>query len=100
MIIRKVEKNDLPQVLDIYNQGIKERIATLEVEPKNQEYIQTWYENHQGRYTSVVAENYQNQIIGWACINPYSSRKAYYGVGEISVYIHKDFRVKRLGSNS
>ncbi|MDH5163416.1 arsinothricin resistance N-acetyltransferase ArsN1 family A [Heyndrickxia oleronia] len=97
MIIRKVKKGDLSQILDIYNQGIQDRIATLEVDPKDQEYIQTWYENHQGRYIAIVAENYQSEITGWACISAYNARKAYYGVGEISVYIHKDFRGQKIG---
>ena len=97
MIIRKVEKKDLMEVLEIYNQGIEDRIATLEVRLKDQDYINSWFNQHQGRYVVLVAQNEERKIIGWAAISPYNPRDAYNGVGEISVYIHRDFRGKGAG---
>lgn len=97
MIIRKVEMKDLIEVLEIYNQGIEDRIATLETRTKDQDYIHSWFHHHQGRYVGLVAENEEKNIIGWAAISPYNPRDAYKGVGEISVYIHRDFRGKGAG---
>lgn len=89
-------KEDLLRILEIYNQGIEDRIATLEVEQKDIEYMQAWYENHQNRHVVLVAEM-DGIVVGWASINPYNSRCAYNGVGDISVYIHRDFRGKGIG---
>jgi L-amino acid N-acyltransferase YncA len=97
MIINKVEVNDLNEVLSIYNQGIEDRVATLEVEKKDQSYIQNWFDAHQGRYTGLVARNEEEKVIGWAAISPYNPRAAYRGVGEISVYIHREYRGKGVG---
>ncbi|HWO75563.1 MAG TPA: arsinothricin resistance N-acetyltransferase ArsN1 family A [Bacillus sp. (in: firmicutes)] len=96
MSIRKAMKEDLLRILEIYNQGIEDRIATLEVEQKDIEYMQAWYENHQNRHVVLVAEM-DGIVVGWASINPYNSRCAYNGVGDISVYIHRDFRGKGIG---
>ncbi|MED4850977.1 arsinothricin resistance N-acetyltransferase ArsN1 [Caldifermentibacillus hisashii] len=92
-----VEMNDLAEVLEIYNQGIVDRIATLETRTKDQEYIHSWFNHHQGRYVGLVAQNKESKIVGWAAISPYNSREAYKGVGEISIYIHRDFRGKGVG---
>ncbi|KYD04443.1 arsinothricin resistance N-acetyltransferase ArsN1 [Heyndrickxia sporothermodurans] len=97
MIIRKVEMTDLIEVLEIYNQGIVDRVATLETRKKDQDYIHSWFNNHQGRYVGLVAENEEKSIVGWAAISPYNQRDAYKGVGEISVYIHRDYRGKGAG---
>lgn len=45
----------------------------------------------------MVAEDEERNIVGWAAISPYNPRDAYRGVGEISVYIHRDFRGKGIG---
>lgn len=97
MNIRKVEAKDLTEVLDIYNQGIEERIATLETEKKDRDYIQSWFKLHQDRYTGLVAQIEGKKVIGWAAISPYNLRDAYKGVGEISVYIHRDYRGRGVG---
>lgn len=40
-----------------------------------------------------------SHIVGWASINPYSHRCAYRGVGELSIYIKREYRGKGLGQN-
>jgi L-amino acid N-acyltransferase YncA len=96
MNIRKATVQDLDQILLIYNQGIEDRIATLEVEPKDRTYMEDWFQNRQGRYTVLVAEE-ESGVVGWASINPYNSRCAYRGVGDISIYIHREHRGKGVG---
>jgi L-amino acid N-acyltransferase YncA len=96
LIIRKAEESDLPNILYIYNQGIEDRIATLETIPKNEAYIRNWFAHHQDRYAVLVAKSH-GKIAGWASINPYSSRSAYDGVGDLSIYIDRDHRGKGIG---
>jgi L-amino acid N-acyltransferase YncA len=96
MNIRKATVQDLDQIVLIYNQGIEDRIATLEVEPKDRTYMEDWFQNRQGRYTVLVAED-ESGVVGWASINPYNSRCAYRGVGDLSIYIHRDHRGKGIG---
>ncbi|PZD96696.1 GNAT family N-acetyltransferase [Paenibacillus sambharensis] len=95
--VRQVHEHDLDRVLDIYNQGIEDRIATLETEQKDRTYIDNWLQEHQGRYTALVAEH-QGEIAGWAALNRYSHRCAYDGVADLSVYVDRAYRGQGIGS--
>lgn len=94
--IRKAHEEDLEMILSIYNQGIADRIATLESEEKDYTYIRKWFDEHQGRYAVLVAA-LGDQIIGWASLNRYSNRSAYDGVADLSIYIERSFRGKGVG---
>lgn len=96
-MIRKVEERDLLAILEIYNQGIEDGIATFEEELKDENYIYKWFNLHNGRYCALVAINEQGEITGWASINAYNTRAVYQGVGELSIYIHRGFRGKGIG---
>lgn len=96
MHIRFAERNDLPAILSIYNQGIEDRIATLELDQKDMDYMMRWFAERSTRYRVFVAE-VNGTVIGWASINPYSHRAAYAGVGDLSVYIQRDWRGKKIG---
>ncbi|MDQ0416674.1 phosphinothricin acetyltransferase [Croceifilum oryzae] len=99
LVIREATIQDLEEIRLIYNQGIEDRIATLEETPKSKEDIQKWYEeHHQGRYAVLVIESDQ-QMLGWASLNAYSHRYAYQGVADLSIYIERSWRGKGLGSH-
>ena len=95
---RRAQPEDLSTILDIYNQGIEDRIATLETELKNAAYMEAWYQDHQGRFTVLVAEN-NGEVVGWASLNPYSHRCAYQGVADLSIYIGRQARGQGVGSS-
>ncbi|RRD95631.1 GNAT family N-acetyltransferase, partial [Bacillus licheniformis] len=44
--IRKAVSADLPIILNIYNQGIEDRIATLEQDLKEMSDIEIWFQEH------------------------------------------------------
>lgn len=96
-LIRKACLRDLKSILDIYNQGIEDRIATLETEEKDLAYMDEWFSQHEGRYQVIVAEQ-DAQIQGWSSLNPYNNRCTYTGVADLSVYIAREFRGKGIGS--
>lgn len=96
--IRNATKNDLKQILDIYNEGIEDKIATLEENPKDLNYMQNWFEiDHNQRYAVIAAED-DHEVVGWASLNRYSNRCAYDGVAELSIYIKRSFRGRGIGS--
>ncbi|MDP5276545.1 arsinothricin resistance N-acetyltransferase ArsN1 family A [Chengkuizengella axinellae] len=96
MKVRLAEMKDLDSILNIYNQGIEDRIATLEMETKKMDYINNWFKERKEKYVVIVAEE-NEQIVGWASINVYNSRCAYKGVGEIAIYIERANRGKGIG---
>ncbi|WP_337035222.1 arsinothricin resistance N-acetyltransferase ArsN1 family A [Paenibacillus illinoisensis] len=96
VILRQATEVDLGSILTIYNQGIEDRIATLETDIKDEAYMSEWFNKHQGRYSVLIAEQ-NDQVVGWASINSYNPRSAYDGVGDLSIYIHRDHRGKGIG---
>jgi L-amino acid N-acyltransferase YncA len=94
--IRLSVETDIASIQMIYNQGIKDRIATLEEDTKDLQYMKDWYGKHSGRYKIIVAE-LAGQVVGWASLNPYNNRCAYDGVADLSVYISRECRGKGIG---
>ncbi|MNS09685.1 putative phosphinothricin acetyltransferase YwnH [compost metagenome] len=97
MNTRPAREADLPLILSIYNQGIADRIATLETEPKDLAYMTAWLKGRDPRHVVLVAERKGGTVVGWASINPYNPRLAYRAVGELSVYIDREHRGKGIG---
>lgn len=95
--VRDATISDIEAIRTIYNHGIEDRIATLEVELKTTEFMKDWFYSHGERYSILVAEK-NSEIVGWASLNPYSPRSAYSGVADLSVYIARDFRGKGVGT--
>ena len=96
--VRDAAPSDLAAIRSIYNQGIEDRIATLEQEPKTEEEIAHWFASHEKRYSILVAME-GDSVVGWASLNPYSHRCAYDGVADLSVYVRRDKRGEGVGSH-
>ncbi len=96
-LIRDADIGDLAAIAEIYNEGIADRIATLDEDPKSEEAIDEWFAAHVDRYGVLVAER-AGRIVGWASLNPYSHRCTYRGVADISIYIERIARGAGVGS--
>jgi phosphinothricin acetyltransferase len=95
--VRLAVAADLDAIRAIYNQGIEDRRATLESDPKSEADMREWYARHDARYVVIVAER-EGRVAGWASLSPYSHRCAYSGVAELSVYVARDARGSGVGS--
>jgi phosphinothricin acetyltransferase len=87
---------DAPAIAAIYNQGIEDRIATFETEPRTVEQIARQLAEKGDRFPTVVAERH-GEVIAWASAGAYRSRPAYAGVAEHSVYVARAARGKGAG---
>jgi L-amino acid N-acyltransferase YncA len=85
---------DAAAIAEIYNQGIADRIATFETEPRAAGDIAAWLAR---RYLVVVAETGETGPVAFAASFPYSSRACYRGIGEFSVYARRDYRGRGAG---
>lgn len=84
---------DAEAIADIYNEGIEDRLATFETEPRGPEHILSWLEA--GFPLFVVEED--GEVAAWASAHPYSDRAAYSGIGEFSIYVGRARRGRGLG---
>jgi phosphinothricin acetyltransferase len=82
-VIRPAERRDTAEVAAIYSEGIAERVATFETEPRRAEDVEPWVD---AELPLLVAEA-GGQVLGWAKLSEYSDRCCYGGVAEVSVYV-------------
>ena len=92
--VRPAEVTDAPHIADIYNQGIRERMATFETSERSAEDLVPWLEDV--RYPFLVAE-LAGEIVGWIAASQYRPRACYAGVAEFSVYVARDHRSAGVG---
>jgi L-amino acid N-acyltransferase YncA len=91
-VIEKMEGNDWSAVKSIYGEGIATGDATFEAEAPDWEQ---WNKSHL-RDCRLVAKS-AGEIIGWFALSPVSSRCAYKGVAEGSIYIRSSARGQGIG---
>jgi L-amino acid N-acyltransferase YncA len=91
VIVRPARVDDAEAIARIYSQGIEERIATFETEPRSPDDMRVYLSERDGRYPVVVAEHH-GQVVAWASAGPYRPRACYDGVCEFSVYAERAAR--------
>jgi L-amino acid N-acyltransferase YncA len=89
--VRLAVPSDASAIARIYNQGIEERLATFETEPRSAEQIAAGLAEKGDRYPTVVVER-EGVLVAWASAGPYRARPAYAGVAEHSVYVERSAR--------
>ena len=91
LTVRLATPADAPAIAHIYNEGIEERIATFETEPRSVAQIEAQLAEKGDRYPTIVVQRSQD-VVAWAGAGPYRPREAYAGVAEHSVYTARNAR--------
>jgi len=91
---RPARREDAAAITEIYNQGIEDRIATFETEPRSVADIEPWFD-HAHAFVAVTGRS--GDVIGYAVAHPYSDRSCYRGIGEFSVYVRRSHRGRGVG---
>lgn len=90
---RAAIRSDAARIAAIYNQGIEDRVATFETEPRTVDHILKWFAEG---YPVLVSGDGQD-ICAYAVAFPYRSRTYYDGVREFSVYVAREGRGQGFG---
>jgi phosphinothricin acetyltransferase len=96
--IRTATGADVPAITRIYNQGIVDRLATLETEERTEEERRAWLQSHDGRHPVLVAER-DGEVLGWGSLNVFNPRAAYRFVADFSIYVAREARGMGIGSS-
>jgi phosphinothricin acetyltransferase len=94
--VRPAVEADAAAICEIYNQGIEDRLATLETELRTSEERRRWLESRGPRHPVIVAEN-GDRIVAWGSLNPYNPREAYRHVADFSIYVERAHRGRGVG---
>ena len=91
IVVRDATVEDAVAICRIYNEGIEDRLATLETELRDPRERTHWLESRGPRHPVLVATR-AGAIAGWGSLNPFNPRPAYDGVADFSVYIARQAR--------
>jgi len=96
LVIRDATPADAACICRIYNQGIQDRVATLETEERRPDERRAWLAARGPRHPVLVAE-VDGQVVGWGSLNPFNPRPAYDHVADFSLYVARDSRGRGVG---
>lgn len=94
--IRPARFDDAAAICEIYNQGIEDRLATLETRPRSAEERREWLASRDVRHPVLVAER-GGTVLGWGSLNVFNPREAYDHVADFSIYVARAARGTGVG---
>ena len=95
--VRGATEADAARICLIYNQGIEDRLATLETELRTPDERRRWLETRSPRYPVIVAEPADHAPVAWGSLNVFNARECYRHVADISVYVERGWRGRGVG---
>src|SRR5881628_3562611 len=95
--VRLATPDDADAICRIYNQGIEDRVATLETELRTPDERRQWLAARSARHPVIVAEDADGAVLGWGSLNVFNSRQAYRFVADFSIYVERAARGRGVG---
>ena len=103
--IRLAAIDDLPRIVEIYNQSVAGKQATADLQPVSVADRQAWFDAHTGNRPLVVAqtrsetssETSLGEIVGWGSLSDLYARPAYHISTEISIYVAEEAKGQGVG---
>lgn len=97
MLIREAVLEDLPAMLAIYNDAIRNTTATFDLEEQTLEERAHWFHKYGGAYPLIVAE-VNGQVAGYSSLSLFREKPAYSRTTELSIYIAEAYRGRGIGN--
>jgi len=99
VIIRPGVREDLPQIVEIYNYYVAETHITFDIDPVDLADRIAWFEDFSAReqYQLWVAQS-EGGLLGYAHARAFRPKAAYQTSVEVTVYLAADNNIRGLGS--
>jgi phosphinothricin acetyltransferase len=95
-VARPAQRGDAAAIARIYNEGIEDRIATFETDPRSVVDIEQLLQQRAGRFPAIVVER-DGEVVAWASAGTYRARPCYDPIAEHSVYVARACRGRGVG---
>lgn len=93
MQIRIANEDDLPQIVEIYNQAVDQGGATADLAQVTVESRRQWFRDHDPHSLPIWVADADGAIAGWCSLSAYRpGRLALRHTAEISYYVHRAHR--------
>lgn len=98
MQLRPCTEDQLPEILDIFNDSILNSTALYDYETRTMDTMHAWYADKlKGNYPIVGAFDENDMLLGFATYGMFRVRPAYKYTMEHSVYVRPDKRGSGIG---
>jgi L-amino acid N-acyltransferase YncA len=99
MRIRFAQIDDLPAIVDIYNQSIPSKQSTGDTHPVRAEDRIAWFGEHRPDEHPILVADVEGQVVGWCSLSAYRpGRAALRFTAEISYYIDPAYHRRGIGT--
>lgn len=92
--------SDLAFIVNVYNQTIPSRMVTADTNPITVDSKMAWFAAHNPQTRPLWLISYQGKACGWVSLSTFYGRPAYDSTVEISLYLHQDYRGKKIGQHT
>jgi L-amino acid N-acyltransferase YncA len=89
---RLARRDDLAQIVEIYNSTIASRMVTADTHPVSVESRIAWFEQHTQPNRPLWVVEVQHRVAAWLSVSTFYGRPAYDRTVELSVYVDSSFR--------
>jgi L-amino acid N-acyltransferase YncA len=97
--IRAASEEDLQDIIEIFNQAIRTRSSTGYLSEVTLAERKGWFAEHTFKKYPILVAEQNHRVIGWAGIDAYrKGRKAFEKTGEVSLFVHQEYRRKGIGN--
>ena len=73
ILLRDARSEDMPSMLEIFNEAVLNSTATFEHNPQTLEQRMKWFSNHGGKFPIVVVE-VQGRVVGYCSLSSFRGR--------------------------
>lgn len=94
--LRPATEADLGAIREIYNHYVERSTCTFQLEPETEAQRCAWFQGRSASHPVIVAET-AGEVVGWAALSPWNSRRGYAFTAEASIYVRHDMHRKGLG---
>ena len=92
MIIRKAERRDLKELLEIYNYEVVNGTSTFDAVPRTEEERLVWFNEHNRDNHPLYVAEIDGAVAGYVSLSEFRTKSAYYETVELSIYVAREYR--------
>lgn len=97
MEIRPAVRQDVPAILDIYNQAVRDTTASYDLTEVSLESRLAWFDDKAAQGWPVWVAEDGGEVVGWATFGPYRAKAGYDQTAEHSVYVRQGYQGQGIG---
>jgi L-amino acid N-acyltransferase len=98
MLVRNAEPKDIPAILALYNQAVRETTASWTTQEEMLDDRLTWFEGRMKQdLPVVVAVDAEDQVTGFASYGPFRPKEGYRLTAEHTVYVNPHMQRQGIG---